>query len=159
MRPILLLASAAVAASARGSTSRISRRGWNLPTAQKSVAAFVQRVSRGGDQAGDGYDDPYDDIGCSNSDDPYNDPYNQQYGNGDYYGDQQPHDYQDERYREDRYDDRGREGVAVRAICNIVIYCFGSGLVRLIFLLCFCYCRNLLFKYQMLLKRATDELV
>lgn len=170
MRPILLLATGAVAVSARGSSIFTSQRAWNLPPtptiSQESLSSFVQRVSRGGgDPFGYGDNDPYDDRGYfNNNDDPYNDPnndpYNQQYGNGDNYGDQQPDDYQDDRYREDRYDDRGT-GAAVREICNIVIDCFGSSLVGLILFLCFCFChcRNLLFKYPILLKWATDELV
>jgi hypothetical protein len=113
MRPILLLATAAVAVSARSATSH-SRQVWNLPptTSQESVAAFVQRVPRGGDQAG--YKDSYDDRGHSNED-----PHNQQYGNDDW--DQQADDYPEDRYYEDRYDDRRRGGVEVREKCPVVI--------------------------------------
>jgi hypothetical protein len=165
MKPILLLATAAVAVSARGSISRTDRRAWNLPpptTSQESVAAFVQRVlPRGGDQAGD--NDDYDDRGYlnNNNDDPYkhDDSYNQQYGNNDNYWDQpQADDYQD-----DRYEDRGRGDVAVRDIWNMVhcqmLFPFWSVSCISCLFVYFCHCRNLVFKYPILSNRATDELV
>jgi hypothetical protein len=165
MRPILLLTTAVVAVSARGSTSRTSRRAWNLPppstTSQESVAEFVRRVvPRGGDQAG--YNDYYDDRGYSNNDDPYN----QQYGNDDHYGDQQADDYQDDRrYDEDRYDDRRRGGDEVcerwsTDYCDILFLFWSVSYISYLFVsVVIVRLANLLFEYQILLKRATDELV